>query len=364
MQGIKVKYQPSSEFYRSLCERAEQYFREAGKSRRRSLRMYGKTLVIMAWLAVTYVLLVFVATAWWQVVLLSASMVLAIAGVGFNIQHDATHRAYSNKKWVNRLAGLSLDLIGGSSYLWRWRHNVMHHTYPNVVGLDDDINVGSIARMSPKQPWRKSYRFQHLYLWVLYGFVAFRWQLIYDFKEMIQSRIGEIDIRKPGGLETVLFATGKIVFFSLAMIIPMLLHPIWIVLLVYACVTFSVGVFIAVVFQLAHCVEEAEFPGTPPEGELMPTDWAQHQLRTSVDFARSNRLLTWYLGGLNFQAVHHLFPTTCHVHYPALSRILEKTCEQFNTPYKSHRTFRAALASHYRWLKKMGQPDLPAPALA
>ena len=364
MKGIDLKFQPKTEFHRALCERVNQYFAESGRSRRSSSAMLGKTFFMLAWLAVTYVLLVFVVSSPWLIALLAASMALAIAGVGFTVQHDANHGALSDKRWANRLAALSLDLIGGSSYLWRWRHNVMHHNFPNVAGVDDDINIGILARVSPEQPHYQLHRFQHFYLWFLYGFVAFRWQWIYDYKEMAQSRIGGIDIPRANRVDTTLFAVGKAVFISLALIIPMLFNPVWAVLLVYAVVMFSVSILMAVVFQLAHCVEDADFPETPINNETMPTDWAEHQLRSSVDFARSNRVLGWYLGGLNFQVVHHLFPKVCHVHYAALSKLLEETCEQYGITYRTQPSFRAALASHYRWIKKMGRPVAAEPVLA
>ncbi|MBT8144217.1 MAG: acyl-CoA desaturase, partial [Gammaproteobacteria bacterium] len=329
MKGIDLKFQPKTEFHRALCDRVNQYFAETGRSRRSSSAMLGKTFFMLVWLAVSYILLVFVVSSPWLVALLATSMAFAIAGVGFTVQHDANHGAMSDKRWANRLAALSLDLIGGSSYLWRWRHNVLHHNFPNVSGVDDDINIGVLARVSPEQPRYQLHRFQHFYMWFLYGFVAFRWQLIYDFKEMAQSRIGGIDIPRANSVDTTLFAVGKAVFISLALVIPMIFNPIWAVLLVYTTVMFSVGVIIAVVFQLAHCVEEADFPEKPESNESMSTDWAEHQLRSSVDFARSNRVLGWYLGGLNFQVVHHLFPKICHVHYAALSKLVEETCRQY-----------------------------------
>jgi len=364
MKGIDIQFQPKSEFHRILCGRVNQYFADTGFSRRSLPAMFLKTTIVMAWLVLSYVFLVFVASNWWQVLLSAISLTFAIAGVGFTIHHDANHGAFSNKKWANRFASLSLDLIGGSSYLWRWRHNVMHHQYPNLDGIDDDINIGPFARVSPEQARHPWHRFQHFYLWFLYGFVTLRWQLIYDFKEMAQARIGRVDLPKANRYDKTMFTVGKVVFVSLALIIPMIVNPIWVVLLVYVCVTFSIGVIIATVFQLAHCVEDAEFPVEPASDQLMATDWAMHQLRTTVEFARSNRVLSWYLGGLNFQAVHHLFPKTCHIHYPALSKIVEETCEQYGIPYRINPSFRAALASHYRWIRKLGRPVQAEPTAA
>jgi linoleoyl-CoA desaturase len=84
--------------------------------------------------------------------------------------------------------------------------------------------------------------------------------------------------------------------------------------------------------------------------------WAIHQIETTVDFARTNRLATWLLGGLNYQIEHHLFPRICHIHYPALSRLVEETCRDFGVRYHVHRTIGAGIASHFRWLREMGAP--------
>ena len=77
---------------------------------------------------------------------------------------------------------------------------------------------------------------------------------------------------------------------------------------------------------------------------------------TTVDFSRRNRVLSWFLGGLNFQVEHHLFHRICHIHYPALSKLVESTCEEFGIRYAANKSFLAAVASHWRWLHRMGQP--------
>jgi linoleoyl-CoA desaturase len=73
--------------------------------------------------------------------------------------------------------------------------------------------------------------------------------------------------------------------------------------------------------------------------------------------------LTWYLGGLNYQVEHHLFPKTCHVHYPAISPIVEATCRAHGISHRSHPTMRAALRSHVRWLRRMGRKESADSAL-
>jgi linoleoyl-CoA desaturase len=319
--------------------------------------MYLKTAVILAWFATSYALLVFVVPTWWLAAPLSISLAFAISAVGFSIQHDGSHNAYSRYSWVNRLARMSLDLIGASSYLWRWKHVVFHHTYTNVDGQDTDIAPGAVARLSPHQPRRWFHRWQHLYLWPLYGVTAAAWHLYGDFKEVVLGSIGPHKIPRPRGWDLAVFLLGKAVSVGLLLVIPMLVHSWWVVLAFYAVVTAVVGIVLTVVFQLAHCVAEAEFPLPADGGRRMEDAWAIHQVQTTVDFARRSRVLCWLLGGLNFQVEHHLFPGVCHIHYPALSRIVESTCQEFGVRYTVHESFLGGISSHYRWLRALGQSE-------
>jgi linoleoyl-CoA desaturase len=134
-------------------------------------------------------------------------------------------------------------------------------------------------------------------------------------------------------------------------------HPPWVVLSLYGVAALTLGLTLSVVFQLAHCVEEAEFPVPRPDTGRIDRAWAIHQVETTVDFSRSSRVLSWLLGGLNFQIEHHLFPRICHVNYPAMSRLVEETCREFGVRYTEHRSLGAGLASHFRWLQRMGIPS-------
>lgn len=343
-------------FLTELRRRVDVYFAD-GRRRRDCWQMYLKTAVVLSWLATSYAMLVFVVPTWWLAAPLAISLALAISVVGFSIQHDGSHHAYSRHEWVNRLAATTLDLIGASSYLWKWKHVVFHHTYPNVDGQDTDIAPGAVARLSPHQPRRWFHRWQHLYLWPVYGLTAAHWHLFADFKEVALGAIGPHKIPRPKGWDLAVFLLGKVVSTSLLLVVPMLVHPWWVVLAFYAVVTGVAGVVLTLVFQLAHCVGEADFPlpaGTTPH---MENAWAVHQVRTTVDFARRSRVLCWLLGGLNFQIEHHLFPGVCHVHHPALSRIVEGTCREFGVPHTTHGSFLGGLRSHYRWLRELGLPE-------
>lgn len=358
-RGRRLKFGLGNDFQRELRRRVDEFFRTTGRRQRDCWQMYLKTAFFIASLAASYVLLVFVAQTWWQAWPLTVFLGLVVAGIGFNIQHDGGHHAYSDRPWINKLMAMSLDLLGGSSYVWAQKHNSVHHTYANITGHDDDINIGFFGRLSPHQRRLKFHRLQHFYLWALYGLLPLKWQLYDDFRDVILGRIGEIRFARPKGWDLATFIVGKAVFFCLAFVIPLMLHPAWAVLLFYVAVSFVQGVVLSVVFQLAHCVQEASFPQAQKITGRMEAAWAIHQVETAVDFGRGNWLLSWFAGGLNFQIEHHLFPRICHVNYPALSKVVEETCREFGVKYTENPTLRAALASHFRWLRQMGMasPD-------
>jgi linoleoyl-CoA desaturase len=246
-------------------------------------------------------------------------------------------------------------MLGGSSYTWDHKHNTIHHTYANIADHDDDIDLGWFGRLAPTQRRLWFHRAQHFYLWVLYGLMPIKWHVWDDFRDVARGRIGLHRFARPRGLKLGMFIGGKTLFMCMAFVVPALVHPFWQVLLFYALTCWINGVLISVVFQLAHAVEQAEFPLPDQVTGRMPSDWAVHQVQTTVNFARRNKVLTWFLGGLNFQIEHHLFPRISHVHYPRISRLVESACRRFDLTYNEHANTFAAIASHYRWLRQMGR---------
>jgi linoleoyl-CoA desaturase len=358
--GGGIKFEGDPGFHAELKRRVHAEFRRANLSTHGGPRIWLKSAILLAWFGASYALLVFGVATWWLAVPVALSLVFAMAGIGFSIQHDANHGAYSSKPRVNRLMGLTLDMVGASSYLWYWKHNVLHHTYPNVAGADPDLDAEPFARLSTGQAHRRLYRLQQFYMWGLYGFLFLKWHLVDDFQNVVQGRILTHRIKRPRGLRFFELLAGKAVFFGWALVVPLLFHRWWVVLVFYGAMCSALGLLLAVVFQLAHCTEEAGFLGIVDGSKRVPESWAAHQVHTTVDFARTNRLLTWYLGGLNFQIEHHLFPRICHIHYPRISRIVEAGCAEYGLRYVAHEGVWTALSSHWRWLARMGRNDARA----
>ncbi|KIG18052.1 Linoleoyl-CoA desaturase [Enhygromyxa salina] len=362
MEDPRIRFDSRTAFSLALKHRVDAYFQATGRSRGGGARMMLKTAVIFAWLFAGYAGALALggflggSGSWIAVIAFGLSCGLATAGLGMAVQHDGGHLAYSERRGINKAAASVLDLLGASSYVWRVKHGVIHHTYTNIEGVDDDLDAAPFARMAPSQKHHRAHRFQHLYMWPLYGFLTAKWFLFDDFSNLARGRIGTHRIRRPRGLDLGILVGGKIVHFAWALLIPILVLGLGKGLVFYAALSVACGVTLSVVFQLAHCVEEAEFASTS-EAQAQTRDFAAHQLATTVDFARGNKLLSWYVGGLNFQAVHHLFPRVSHLHYPALAKIVEQTAAEFGVRYRATEKLRAALRSHYRWLRRMGSGE-------
>ncbi|MFN0090700.1 MAG: fatty acid desaturase family protein [Acidimicrobiales bacterium] len=328
-------------------------------------RLHAKAVVIAALGTLGYAGLVLAPVGF--AVRAASCVVLVVAAVAAatSIMHDANHGAFSRSRRLNRMAGYTADVLGGSSWVWRFKHNSLHHAHANVVGMDTDIEEEPFARLAPSQAWRPWHRWQHLYLWPLYGFLTFKWLLVSDFGILARGKVGDHPLpRRPRPAELALLLLGKALHVTWALVIPLLLHPWWAVLAFYAVAAWVVGFMLAVIFQLAHCVDRAEFllPDAPRRGAHFPL----HQLRTTVDVECRGRLtggfLRWLVGGLDHQVVHHLAPGLPHTIYPALARRLEEVCRERGLVYRRHGSVAVALRSHNRWLKEMGRRPTPAAA--
>jgi linoleoyl-CoA desaturase len=358
----RLKYSGDNAFQAELRRRADEYFTKTGQRERDCWQMYLKTAIILTSFAVLYAALVFFVRTWWQALPVAILLGLNGASIGLNIQHDASHNAYSDRAWLNRLMSMTLDLIGGSSHLWRGKHVLSHHTYTNVAGHDGDIDLGVLGRMAPHDKKRPFHRWQHYYLWPVYGFMTLKWQLYDDFWEIGSGKIRGRDYPRPRGWALVTFIAGKIVFLFLAFGLPLLLHPLPTIILYFGITSIVMGLSLAVIFQLAHAVEQADFPLPSKETGRIEKPWSVSQVESTVDFARRSRTLAWFLGGINFQIEHHLFARVCHIHYPAISKIVEGACKDFGIRYAEHRTFWSGVVAHFRWLKRMALSDSTAAA--
>jgi len=340
-----------------LKKRVNEYFEQKGKKRTGDYRVAIKALVMFSLYFAPYILIVSLDLSLWQYILCSAIMGVGIAGIGLAIMHDANHGSLSSKKWINNLFGYSLNLIGGNALSWRIQHNVLHHSFTNIKGLDEDLEAGNIMRFTPHEPWKKRHRLQHIYAWALYSLMTFSWVLVKDFKRIRKYRdLGLLkgqDVTYRGAL--FMLVVSKVVYLAYMIAVPLLLGYHWgLVLAGFMLMHVIGGLLLAMIFQPAHIMENHDFVEESPS--QLEECYESHQLNTTTNFAGRNAVLTWFCGGLNFQIEHHIFPGISHVHYPEISKIVRKTAEEYGLPYRSIPTFTGALAMHQRTMKRLSRP--------
>lgn len=367
MQTPQLKFvtpdRDKNAFFVTLKKRVDAYFKENNISKHANTEMVFKTIFMLSLYFVPYAVIMSGANVWVSL-LMFALMGFGTAGVGFSVMHDSVHQAYSSSALLNRILGNSMNVIGGSMFTWKIQHNVLHHTYTNIATFDDDIAPRYALRFSPHDKWLKVHKYQHLYALPLYGLMTLSWVALKDFTQLMDYKAKGLVERINGNYAwelVVMFATKAFYFFYIVAL-PLIFTDLawWQIIIGLVVMHYIAGFIMATVFQLAHVVEEAEFP-LPTDDGVVENAWAIHQMETTADFAQKNRIISWFVGGLNFQVEHHLFPNICHVHYPAIAKIARQTAEEFGVAYHAQKSVWSALRSHLRMLKQLGQP---APQMA
>ncbi len=345
----------NSSFHQDLKNRVNQYFEERRKSMTGNFGLYFKAILLsVAYLAVC-AHLIFLTPSNWIAVLECVILGGLTAAVGFNVMHDGSHGSFSKNKAVNKIAALSMNFLGASSIMWNMKHNIIHHTYTNIDGIDDDIEAKPFLRLCPSQKRYKMHRFQHYYFWFLYTLLLIVWVFKTDYTKYFSRKIGTVPIRKLTIKEHLGFWVAKVGYGFVMIALPIILLGFVKWLIGFLIISMTAGFVLSIVFQLAHTVEHTHFPLPVKETNKIENEWAIHQINTTANFATRNKLISWLVGGLNFQIEHHLFPKISHIHYPAISKIIKQTCAEYGLVYVEYPKMRHAIASHVAYLRKLGQ---------
>ena len=354
---VRFTSREAADFVADLKSEVAKWFEVTGKSDKANGAMVLKTVVILSALIGSYLLLLTNTVSGWGAVGMVVVMGVAMAGTGFSIAHDALHGAYSDKPWVNTMLGGTFDLLGANGYMWQITHNVIHHTYTNIQGVDEDLTVSPLLRLSPRSEWLGIHRFQQWYAPLAYSMSTLFWAVAKDYKYFLAKDIGPFKDKKHPTGAVVWLIVSKLVYYGYALALPLLLiHAAWWkILLGFLAVHMIAGVILGVVFQLAHVVEGTEYP-LPDEGGNMEHTWAVHEMLTTANFSRKSKVICWYVGGLNFQIEHHLFPKVCSIHYPAISDIVKSVADRHGIPYFENQTFMQAVRSHWKMLGLYSDP--------
>lgn len=360
LKPIQFSRVVGKDFSTTLKQRVNSYFVENNISRFSNSGMVFKTIFMLSLYFIPYGLIVSgLFSSSWMMVLLYTVMAFGVAGIGLSIQHDANHGAYSTNANVNKYLGKMLNVIGGFASAWKIQHNVLHHTYTNILHYDEDISpIGGVLRFSPNDELNKIHKFQHIYAWFLYGLMTFMWVTTKDFKQIYRYKEMGLTNTLNQSFNSVIMELiiSKILYYGYILVIPLMVTsaPWWSIVLGICVMHYVASLMFGLTFQPGHIVPETNFP-QPTRDLTIENNWMIHQLESTSNYAPNNRLFSWFVGGINFQVEHHLFPNICHVHYRALSQIISETAKEYDVPYYSHSSFLSALKYHAKMLKSLGE---------
>lgn len=359
MERVKFFAENSNEkeFARTLRKRVQDYFTENKITIYGNARMYFKSIVMVGLYMTPFVIILTVPLSPLAAVGMAVLIGIGAAGVGMSVMHDGAHGSYSSKAWLNDLAAFTMFLLGSNTLNWKIQHNVLHHTFTNMFDLDPDVSTKAIIRLNEQAPLKKYHRFQQYYSFFLYGLMTFL-RFFGEFGVLLKNhRTGILKEQHADfKLELVKLIATKVMYLAIVFGLPLLLtdYTFWQVLLGFIVMQVTAGMIMSTVFQMAHVVEGTYQP-LPDKNNIIHCEWVVHQLRSTSDFGRKNGLLSWYIGGLDYQVEHHLFPNICHIHYPAIAPIVEATAKAFGINYNLKPAFRHALVSHFRRLRELGR---------
>ena len=354
---IRYNQIKNHEFFVVLRGRVQNHFKENGLSIYAEDRAYAKAILLVGSYALVYYSLLHTAT-FSQYLLLCVALGILKIFVALNVAHDAAHHAFFRSKKFNELLLFVFDALGANGYMWKLRHVHSHHAYTNVPDHDADIKQSALVRIFPDSPLKHLHRLQHVYMPVLYGFYSMHRLLFRDFKDFMDTPTNNQGIKNHQTMELIRLIFGKLMYFLTMIAAPYQLLALEFhqVILGFIIMQFAASYTVAIALASAHVGHGAEFP-EPDDSNQLPYSFLMHQIITTTDFATKNLLVTHLYGAFNHHVIHHLFPHVCHIHYPALTRILKRTCEEYSIPYKENSTLLDAIYAHYQLLRERGKEE-------
>lgn len=360
------QYKPDTGFYRDVRKRVGKYFEENNLDPKDPVPGLVRLAFIMATAYVTFVALCDPDRHWavraGAALVFGACQALSL----LHTMHDASHTSIGSSPWHWRVWGrLTMDWFAGADMTsWHNQHVVGHHVYTNVVGADPDLPVemsGDIRRVAPQQLWSFVYKFQHVYLLVLYGLLGLKFR-VQDVVGVLSAQNGPIRVNITDFSEHWWLLATKAFWVAWRIAVPLYVWGVpsgsfWALFFVSE---FTTGYFLAFNFQVSHVSPSAVFPDITSSFE---DEWGPSQVKTTVDYDHGNAVMTFLCGALNYQTVHHLFPSVSQYHYPALAPIVLEVCNEYNVPYTIIPTFWQAFGLHIKHLRDMGESDAIKKAL-
>ncbi len=349
----KSKFLNKGDFSKELRTSINEYFVSKGIKKTGDWRLFSKTIILFSLFLGSYCILVFSHAPPWIKIPICFLISLVIVAIGFCVMHDAIHGSYSSSKNLNYIMGLSLNFLGGNNFLWKKKHNDIHHKNTNIDGLDEDIEAQPMLRLHNNQEWLPRHKYQHKwwYWMTVYGLLYLVWIWGNDYQKYFTKKILNQKINL-SLKEHFIFWISKIFYVTIFLVVPIFYLGFWPVVISYFFIMILCGIILAVTFQLAHVVLGLEQKVVE---QVKGVEFFEHQIATTANFATNNKIVTWFVGGLNFQIEHHLFPKISHIHYPEISKIRKSICNKWNISSIEYETVSDAIKNHVLMLKFLGQ---------
>ena len=352
MNKIKFQHEPANGFYETLKRRVHEHFTENNISKYANHEAIIKSFLFCTCFGCCYLLLLSGKLTFGLFLLTWFIMGIFLILAAMSLVHDAAHGVFSSRKWVNEILLRFTNLAGGDGYMYKYKHTVSHHPYTNIHGADIDLEQSGIVRVTPFSKTHKRHNYQYKYMKILYPFFILFWVLVRDFKYYRKKKIGLAEAHHTYFNWFFLFFSKAFYLFYMLEIPYYVLHLNFAAILAgFVCMQLGSGLIAMFALLGNHVVEDSIFISPGNDG-LIHCSWGEHQLRTTDDYSPDSKIISYLFSGLNHHVAHHLFPKYCHVHYPAVTKIVRETAREFGLRYRYH-SLTGALTSHFRLLKKL-----------
>jgi len=354
------QFAPDRGFYQECRQQVGEYFRSNKIDHKDPKAGLWRLGMFLALFLVSYVVLS-QGLAWsWQVRLFfSIVLVVTQALPLLHCMHDASHLSIGSSPTMWRFIGrFCMDWWAGASlYSWYNQHTIGHHVYTNVQGADPDLPIkveGDIRRITPFQKTSWIYKFQHVYLMILYGALGIKFRIQDITDTILDGTNGSIRVNQQSAWDLGMQVVTKSTWFLWRIVLPLVWFQCDFVSFLW---TFFVGelitgYYLAFNFQVSHVSPQAVWPDVHFP---LSDEWAVNQLHTSIDYGHGSWLLALACGALNYQSIHHLFPSISQYHYPAIAPIVQRVCKKYGVRYNYLPDFWTAFKAHVQYLKDMGE---------
>ncbi|SFK19343.1 fatty acid desaturase [Cellulomonas sp. KH9] len=294
--------------------------REMGLMRRRHAYYWTRFAVLTLTLVGIGVAFVLIGPSWWQMV--TAAVLAVVLGQVMFLGHDAAHKQiFASSRWNDWASLVIANLYAGMSYGW-WNHkHGRHHAKPNTVGADGDIQPGVLVFTTENLEKTRT---------GLKGWFAQR-QGWFFFPLLLLEGIN----LHASGVKTI-FGRGPVKHRAVEITLVTVRLGGYLALVFWVLPVGMALAFLGVQLGLFGVYMGASFAPNHKGMPVVPASAKMDFLRRQVLLSRNitgGRLVDWFMGGLNHQVEHHLFPSMPSPALRAARPVVQEFCESRGITY-------------------------------